>query len=73
MSQDLMPGAVQIMSDPIAEMLDGLAALGTYWQRHRDAGRMPHSIRNAMIHLSRDVAAQMALLEAAARAQEPQP
>ena len=39
----------EIKKDEIAERLDELADLGAIWNKHRAAGRMPNSIRQAMM------------------------
>ena len=66
-----MPGAMQIVRDPLAELLDDMAALGSHWQRNRAKDRTPWAIRRAMLDLAGDIVAQRALIDAAECAQEP--
>lgn len=57
-------GTILIHRDHVAEVLDDLAALGEYWTRNRERGRMPNSIRHAML-----IAAREALMYAEAAAE----
>lgn len=43
--------------DPLAAVLDDLAALGEHWTRNRKAGRMPGGIRAAMLLVAREALA----------------
>lgn len=45
----------EIVKDVISDRIDELADLGTIWNKHREAGRTPHSIRQAMIMLSAEI------------------
>lgn len=50
----------QVVADPVADALDDMAALGLYWTRNRERGRMPSSIRKAMILVAQEVLAHVA-------------
>ena len=49
----------QVVTDPVADALDDMAALGLHWTRNRERGRMPSGIRQAMILVARDVLAHV--------------
>lgn len=54
MNEPMMQNKLVVMRDPVAEVLDDMAALGEYWQRNREKGRMPGSIRAAMLLAARE-------------------
>lgn len=54
MSNDIFPGRLEVLHDPVADLLDDLAALGQHWTRNRERGRMPGAIRQAMLMVARD-------------------
>ena len=45
---------LQIARDYVADVLDDMAALGEYWKRNRERGRMPNGIRSAMLLVARE-------------------
>ena len=45
----------EIRKDEIAERLDELADLGAVWNKHREAGRTPHAVRQAMITVAGEI------------------
>lgn len=49
----------QVVTDPVADALDDMAALGLHWTRNRERGRMPSGIRQAMILVAREVLAHV--------------
>lgn len=57
MTKDIFPGRLQVLDDPVADLLDDLAALSQHWARNRERGRMPHSVRAAMLLVARDALA----------------
>ena len=50
---------LQPHEDPVADILDEIAALAAYWKQNRDDGRMPPNIRRAMINTARDLLARV--------------
>ena len=46
---------IETVTDPIADLLDDMAALGQHWERNRQRGRMPAAIRLAMISTAEDI------------------
>ena len=54
---------ISVIQNPVAEVLDDLAALGQHWARNRERGRMPRGIRTAMIETARDLLAAAQMME----------
>jgi hypothetical protein len=52
----LMPGPIQLASDPIAERLDELADLAEVWKRRRQARQSTDSVRDALLNACGGVA-----------------
>ena len=48
---------LQVVTDPVADALDDMAALGLHWTRNRERGRMPGGIRQAMLLVARELLA----------------
>lgn len=48
---------LHVLRDPVAEVLDDMAALGQHWIRNRERGRMPYAIRTAMLLVARELIA----------------
>lgn len=46
---------LRILKDPIAELLDDMAAMGEHWAKNRERGRTPDAIRRAMLMAARDL------------------
>lgn len=44
-----------VLTDPVADALDDMAALGLQWMRNRERGRMPSGIRAAMLFVAREM------------------
>jgi len=45
------------LQDPIAEAIDDIAALATYWAQNRARGRTPDGIRQAILTIARETLA----------------
>jgi len=51
-----MQGNIQIMRDEVAERLDEMADLFSYWQKNRAKGRTPAAVRNAILMAMDEIA-----------------
>lgn len=49
----------RVVTDPVADALDDMAAIGLHWTRNRERGRMPSGIRQAMILVAHEVLAHV--------------
>jgi len=51
----MVPGKMELVSDPVAEKLDEMADLSEVWRRSRDKMRPAGSIRAAMLMLADEI------------------